>query len=88
MFSSVARRAVFAGAKSTIGATRIVSVTPVRCLATTFTEREMGEEAKYIRRKEQEETMKKKLAAILEQEDSSEEKQQLGKLLGIKLIIE
>ena len=83
MFSSVARRAIFAGAKLAARAPGRTLPVPMRCLATSFSEKELGEEAKYIRRKEQEAAMKEKLAAILAQEDSSEEKQQLGKLLGI-----
>jgi len=47
----------------------------------TLTEKEMGEETKYIRQKERE-AMKAKIEKILDSEDSSEEKQQLGKLLG------
>lgn len=86
MFHVAARRALKVGVKSVPGfaarSAPVVSRTMVRSMV-TLEEKQLGEEAKYIRAKEQAE-MKAKLEKILAADDSNEEKIELTKVLGGK----
>ena len=90
MFHAAARRATRFVTKSVSGTisqkTFIAPRIMVRSMV-TLQEREMSEEARFIRAKEHAE-MKAKLEKILEADDSDDEKIELTKVLGKSFVIE